>query len=186
MFAGLALALASPARAQWQDSQPTVTASAHILEALTGGALQNLAFGNVAPEDSVEVLAVSTGVLNEASGKWEITFSAGVKKVTVAFVLPDSLVHTAETSKKIPVSWNGNSYGGLCEVSSAGVCSNVTAINPDLYRFGTNSYTYALTNGANTKKVYVHLGGKVKAVGSNPPTGTYSASVTLRFYTSTK
>lgn len=183
---GLVLALASPARAQWDAAQPPVSATAYILEALTGGALKNLGFGTVLPDDSVEVLAVSAGVVNEGSGKWEISFSAGVKKVTIAFVLPDSLVHTSDPSRKIPLSWAGNSYGGLCEVSSTGVCSNVVAINPDLYRFGTSSYTYTLTNVANTKKVYVHLGGKVKAQGPSLKPGTYAATVTLRFYTSTK
>lgn len=185
----LLLALSLPARAQtWADGPGwNLSATANVLEPLTGGALQHLYFGAVIPGDSIIVPAVTAGVPNESAGKWEIAFNAGITSVTVAFDLPDSMVHTVEPSARMPLSWNGGDYGGLCEVQPGGSCVNVTAINPDLYRFGSSAgYTYALTQRANTRKVYVYLGGKALALGPDLLAGDYKATVTLHFYTTVR
>lgn len=185
----LLLALPLSARAQtWADGPDwNLTASVDILESLTGGALQHLHFGTVLPGASSIVRAVTAGVPNESAGKWEISFNAGITSVTVAFGLPDSLVHTTEPSARMPLSWNGGDYGGLCEVQPDASCVNVTAINPDLYRFGSSAgYTYTLTQRANTRKVYVYLGGEALGLGPDLLAGDYKATVTLHYYTTVR
>ena len=182
-----ALALVSPAAAQWEPGPSrNLSATATVLTPLSGSALRHLSFGAVVPGDSSEVRAIDNGALNEGdAGKWEISFSGRVKSVTIAFVLPDSLVHTVNSSAKMPLVWNSINYGGLCEVDRNGACTGSTAVNPHLYRYGTSAYTYALANGA-TKQVYVYAGAKAKAVGKGQLAGDYTATVTLRFYTSNK